>query len=67
LLGLERSKFYVRRTVDPTGKHDNCFYFVLDLDHDRYALAALAAYANAVEELYPELATDLRTEISVRR
>tara|TARA_Y100001956_G_C4077803_1_gene166974 strand:- start:362 stop:940 length:579 start_codon:yes stop_codon:yes gene_type:complete len=58
-------KFYVRR-VDgsdlPGGKHFGCRYFVLDVDHDKYAAEALGTYANACEQEYPELAKDLRQE-----
>jgi hypothetical protein len=55
-------KFVVTR-VDgssaPGGKHDGCFYFVLDLDHDPHARAALAAYAASCRAEYPLLAHDL--------
>ena len=44
----------------PGGKHERCRYYVLDLDHDRFAGPALAAYAEACEEEYPGLARDLR-------
>ena len=61
--GLYR-KFEVKR-VDgrdgPGQKHEGCFYFVLDLDHDPYAVPAIRAYADACEEKYPVLAADLRT------
>lgn len=56
-------KFKVRRTdgsSDPGGKHEHCEYFVLDVDHDPHARAALAAYAAAVEATHPELAKDMR-------
>ena len=60
--GLFR-KFIVQR-VDgsdaPGGKHHGCRYFVLDVDHDQHAIAALTAYATACEETHPELARDLR-------
>lgn len=60
--GLFR-KFEVRR-VDasdmPGGKHHGCEYFVLDMDHDKAAPAALVAYADAVAETHPQLAADLR-------
>jgi hypothetical protein len=55
-------KFDVQRTdgsSDPGGKHDGCFYFVLDLDHDPHAKAALQAYANSCRAEYPKLADDL--------
>lgn len=60
--GLFR-KFEVRRTdgsSDPGGKHEHCEYFVLDVDHDPYAAAALSAYAKACEGTHPDLARDLR-------
>ncbi len=41
-------------------KHEDCTYFVLDLQHDAYALDALGAYADACEGQYPQLADDLR-------
>lgn len=60
--GLFR-KFEVRR-VDgsdaPGGKHFGCRYFVLDVDHDPHARAALTAYADACEPTHPNLARDLR-------
>ena len=47
----------VRRTDG--SKHDGCFYFVLDLDHDPHARPALLAYAASCRETHPELAFDL--------
>ena len=64
--GLDRRKFFVERSDGssrPGGKHERCEYYVLDLQHDRYAKAALAAYADACEDEYPHLAKDLRTKI----
>lgn len=60
--GLFR-KFDVRRTDgsdQPGGKHHGCRYFVLDVDHDPHASAALGAYAAACERTHPALASDLR-------
>ena len=60
--GLFR-KFDVRRvdgSDQPGGKHRGCRYYVLDVDHDPYAAAALGAYADACKESHPELARDLR-------
>lgn len=61
--GLFR-KFDVRRTdgsdATPMGKHYGCEYFVLDVNHDKNAPAALAAYADAVEATHAELARDMR-------
>ncbi len=55
-------KFRVSR-VDgsdaPGGKHHGCRYFVLDVDHDRYAATALRSYAQACKSQYPSLAYDL--------
>jgi hypothetical protein len=52
-------KYHVRRLHDPEGKHLNCSYFVLDLKHDRFAIAALRAYSLACEKEFPELAKDI--------
>lgn len=55
-------KFDVTRTdgsSEPGGKHHGCFYFVLDLDHDPHAKAALQAYADSCRADYPKLADDL--------
>lgn len=57
------NKFWVRRTNGgsrPGGKHEKCRYFVLDVNHDPFAVTALRAYAAACQEKYPELADDLR-------
>lgn len=40
-------------------KHFGCEYFVLDLNHDRFASAAIVAYARKCSDEYPELADDL--------
>lgn len=59
--GLFR-KFDVRR-VDgsdaPGGKHYGCEYFVLDLDHDPHAPAALRAYAEDCKNSHPQLSNEL--------
>ncbi|MBG6083166.1 hypothetical protein [Rubrivivax gelatinosus] len=55
-------KFEVRRldgSDAPGGKHHGCDYVVLDLVHDRYAAAAMCAYAAACRETHPQLAADL--------
>lgn len=57
------NKFVVRRTDgtdDIGGKHYGCEYFVLDRTHDKFAAAALRAYADACESEYPLLAADIR-------
>lgn len=42
------------------GKHHDCDYLVLDLDHrDRYIEAAVMAYAEACKDDYPVLSKDL--------
>lgn len=56
-------KYDVRRVDDPKGKHDACWYFVLDPKHDRHARVALAAYAEAVRLDYPQLSDDLRAVV----
>lgn len=60
--GLYR-KFNVTRTDGsdgPGGKHEGCEYFLLDLDHDKFAWFAIAAYERACAEEYPLLAADLQ-------
>lgn len=59
-------KYVVRRTDgrdEPGEMHQNCWLFVLDLDHDAYALPALRAYADACQFSHPELANDLRAMV----
>lgn len=56
-------KYEVRRVDDPSGKHDDCWYFVLDPKHDRHARVALAAYAESVRRDYPHLSDDLRAMV----
>jgi hypothetical protein len=60
-------KFTVIRTDGSSaegGKHHGCFYFVLDLDHDKFAINALRAYAVACEKEYPALASDMKKIIA---
>jgi hypothetical protein len=55
-------KFDVQRTdgqSEPGRKHAGCFYFVLDVDHDKHALPALHAYAVSCKEEYPLLSRDV--------
>lgn len=61
-------KFHVFR-VDPEAqvRHRDCFHWVLDVDHDPYALAALRAYAVACEEEDPELSRELITMVNDHR
>jgi hypothetical protein len=59
------NKFIVTRTDgDPTGKHANDEYFVLNLTTDKHAIPAIAAYADSCAEEYPLLASDLRSKIA---
>ena len=56
-------KFIVKRTDGqdaPGMKHCACRYFVLDLDHDPHANAALEAYTESCKEDRPQLAAELR-------
>ncbi|WP_175806627.1 hypothetical protein [Burkholderia cenocepacia] len=65
--GLYR-KFDVRRTDGsdaPGGKHHDCEYFVLDMNHDGYARAALRAYVRACTAEFPVLAADLVARYSL--
>jgi hypothetical protein len=60
-LGLYK-KFRVERSDGqsaPGQKHAGCEYFVLDLDHDPHARAALVAYVKSCQDEYPVLAEDL--------
>jgi len=61
-------KFDVIRTdgkSEVNQKHYRCDYFVIDIVHDKYASAALYAYANECEKEYPLLANDLRKRILI--
>ena len=61
-------KFIVERTDgDPKDKHIDCFYFVLDMDHDPFALPALDAYADACQSTHPGLAADVRKMVADKR
>ncbi len=60
--GLYR-KFDIRRLDGSSRKgrkHHGCHYFILDLDHDPFAVPALRAYADACRSEFPLLAADLR-------
>lgn len=62
-------KFRVERTDGrsaPGEKHDGCAYFVLDLDHDPYAIPALRAYAEACAATHPGLSADVRKIVAAR-
>lgn len=61
------NKFEVTRTDGKSRKgqkHHGCEYFVLDLNHDLHALAALKAYAASCRAEYPLLARDLDAKTS---
>lgn len=63
-------KFRVERTdgrSEPGEKHDGCRYFVLDVDHDPHAPAALLAYAESCRgDGHEALADDLETLVGDR-
>jgi hypothetical protein len=70
-LGLYQ-KFRVERCDGsslPGGRHHDCEYFVLDLDHDPHALGALQGYLASLKAAgqYPKLQDDLRTQIAAIR
>lgn len=44
---------------EPNGKHHGCEYFVIDVTHDPYAMAACLAYAEACRHDRPKMAADL--------
>ncbi|HDZ14858.1 MAG TPA: hypothetical protein ENH60_08175 [Pricia sp.] len=52
-------KYRVEKISDPTGKHNDCFFFVLDITHDLLARTALATYAILCKEVDEQLADDL--------
>lgn len=43
-------KYTVTRNNDTEGKHDECWYFVLDPRHDPIAVEALMTYATEARE-----------------
>lgn len=47
----------------PGKKHDGCEYFVLDLHHDKHAMAAIRAYLLSCRKEFPALADDLRDKM----
>lgn len=62
-------KYKVERTdgsSKPGGKHEQCAYFVLDLEHDEFARPALEAYAKACHATHPDLAADIRHMLAAR-
>lgn len=62
--GLEE-RYEVTRLGDQTGKHDECFFFVLDPKHDPIAVRVLEQYiALAKEADYRVLANDLNRKLT---
>lgn len=62
-------KYVVKRTDGSHRKgkkHEGCTYFVLDTIHDKFATAALLAYADACAEEFPVLAKDIRGQCAAR-
>ena len=62
-------KYDIKRTDGSSergGKHEECAYFVLDLEHDEFAGAALKAYAKACRKTRPRLAEDIEAIIEAR-
>ena len=57
--GLYR-KYEVRRLHDPSGKHEDCEYYVLDWKHDPFTIPAMSVYADACAAKFPVLAASLR-------
>jgi len=61
-------KYHVERLNDPSGKHADCAYFVLDPRHDPIARVALDAYwKEARKQGYEALAVDLRGWVTAER
>lgn len=59
------TKYEVARLNDPDGKHDSCWFFVLDPQHDPIARAALAAYADEADRRgFSVLANGLRRRLA---
>jgi hypothetical protein len=64
--GLLR-KYQVRRidgSDGPGGKHELCWYYVLDPTHDPDALAALDFYAERVATSRPALSHELKERVA---
>jgi len=61
-------KYIVQRTDGssaPGGKHEQCDVFVLDLTHDRHAIAALEMYAESCADEFPNnLYDDLNDKLA---
>lgn len=62
-------KFITKRvdgTDAPGGKHDKCFYSVIDATHDPHAKPTLLAYAKACKKSLPVLSFELEEMIKGR-
>jgi hypothetical protein len=58
------TKYRVEHNNDPAGRHDRCFFFVLDVTHDPIAREVLADYANkAAAAGKVNLAADIWTKL----
>ena len=63
-------KFRVTRndgSSEPGGKHEDCFYFVLDLHHDPLAIPAMIEYSDVARAAgYDVLADDIMARVTAR-
>ena len=60
------TKYKVTRTDGRSRKgqrHEGCSYYVLDLDHDPYSIAALEAYSDSCAETFPALSDDIKRKV----
>jgi len=57
-LGLYKKYTVIRN--DNSEKHKNCQYFVIDINHDKFAEDVLKYYAYLCELEYPHLSRDLK-------
>lgn len=63
------SKFHVERVDGSSakgGKHHGCRYWVLDLDHDKHAPAAMRGYAEDCKETHPILSAEIFAEFGMQ-
>ena len=56
---LEGTVTRTDKTDQSGDKHENCSYFVIDVDHDPHAEVALRAYAKSCRGKHPQLAQDI--------
>lgn len=52
-------RYEVKRLNDDKRKHQDCWFFVLDIKHDKHAREALRQYIISCSFDYPQLAKDL--------